>query len=387
MNKFLLVLLIAFTPTIALLLRGVLWGADSFAFLSVSCGNVGIEKLGHPFFAQFVPLFNCNFYLIITVMFIFYFLSLIALWVFGNYLFKNKGYLLPIVVGSIGVLFFFEAMRFENQLFGVTLSLIAIGLFTLYLLHNKSLTGLFALFLAIITALISILFWFPSIFILPLAFFVLKLPNWVEKIVLLIIIVAGIIFYGPYALHSFTQLVLFPSENMIAEELPIIGIVFILHIIHFRKNIPKNLYWYSIILIIIGLVKIKYMFIATIVLSIGLVVKELSQGLYIRQTKLPIVPLAIYFLILLLISSQFVYPTQNDVTEINELIQKSNETKIPIYNDWGQGWLFESLGYETQYKISRPNPDYETLTRPFYAYTTQKINNCTQTSKRTFECN
>ena len=129
----LLVLLVIIAPALTLLSRGVVWGADSFAFMSVACGKPFVNDIGHPVFAQLVPLFNCNFVLIVGVMTFFYGIGLLGLWVFGNRVLKKNGFMLPFVVGSLTPLFFLEALRFENQLFGFSLAFVGLGLFTIYL--------------------------------------------------------------------------------------------------------------------------------------------------------------------------------------------------------------------------------------------------------------
>lgn len=377
-----MVFVVALAPTIALLLRGVLWGADSFGFLSVSCGNPGIESLGHPFFAQFVYLFNCNFYLIIIVMFLFYFFSLISLWVFGNYLFKENGFLLPIVVGSVSPLFFIEALRFENQLFGFSLALMSLGLL---LTNQKGVLKAISLILAIITALFSVLFWFPSLFVLLISFFLPIFDFKHKNKIFLIGLVIFFIFFSEYFIFSSFKEIIFYPTDIISEELPLIGIVFILHIITMHKYIQKNLWPYAIFLIFLGLVKLKYIFLSSILLGVGLVNKELNGGLKTKQGTIPLLPIAFLCLIGLTISSLYLFPTQKDVKEIDFAIQYATDNNIILVNDWGVGWLIESRGYQTKYKISRPNPDFNNLNKPFVAYTKQKLD-CERLTEMVFIC-
>lgn len=385
MNKFLLVLIVSLAPLFSLFLRGVLWGADSFAFLGASCGLVSLKELGHPFFAQFVPLFSCNFYLIIFVMWVFYFFGLIGVWVFGNFLFKNKGFLLPIVFGSVGVLFFVEGLRFENQLFGVCLSLMALGLFTLTLSYKKSLTGLFASILGIITCFLSILCWFPSLFILAIAFFLLPVNLKHKNNCFFVGLIFFVIMFGQYFFFDpVFQLFFFPTD-LISENLPLVGVVFILHIIHFYKYIPKNIHYYSLFLIFLGLANLKYMFFATLVLSVGLIVKELDQGLWVRDFKIPLIPISFLILGLLIFNSLSFYPTQSNVSELDLAIKLASDKNIDFYNDWGDGWLVETRGYSTVFKRSRPQPDWNSLDKPFVAYT-KTVLDCEKVNSRTWLC-
>ena len=76
MNKnWLLFFLVGFAPGIALLLRGLVWGADSFAFWGVSCGlDKYALKLASPsWFVWFIQeIINCNFFVLVFFMIVFY---------------------------------------------------------------------------------------------------------------------------------------------------------------------------------------------------------------------------------------------------------------------------------------------------------------------------
>lgn len=128
-------LLVSLAPAITLLIRGVVWGADSFAFWSYSCGNVGLAgSLASSFFAGFIyPLINCNFFNLVFLMWVFYFLGLLGAWVFAKLLFSHHAFRLAVYLGALTPLFFVEGLRFENDLFGWCLMLIALGLFSIFI--------------------------------------------------------------------------------------------------------------------------------------------------------------------------------------------------------------------------------------------------------------
>lgn len=139
-QKFVCVLLVGLMPFVALMIRGVGWGSDSFAFYAVACGQTQYtSSLSTGVFANLLPLFNCNFYLISFAMFVFYFLGLLSLWVIFKKVLKEHAWLLPIYVGTLTPLFFVEGLRFENDLFGWTIALIGIALFTIALGYDKKL--------------------------------------------------------------------------------------------------------------------------------------------------------------------------------------------------------------------------------------------------------
>ena len=385
-KKWLMFFFVALAPTICLLARGVVWGADSFAFMSVACGKPFGGMIGHPFFAQFVPMFQCNFYLIVGVMFVFYFVGLLGLWVFGNRVLKSEGYLLPFVVGSLSPLFFFEAIRFENQLFGFSLALVGLGLFTLYLSVNNRLVREFNLFLCVIAYIIACLCWLPSIILAIPCLLLLGFSDRIKQTIVLVVGLLGLFIYKESILFSFTQL--FTNQSLVAEEIPLIGIIFVLHIVHLYKYVPKNFYWWNILLIGIGIVKSKYMFLSIPFLAMGVIRKDKEQGLIVRGNRIPLIPVCLYLLIGFCLMGMNMFPTLGDVSEVDYIISRAEANEIPIYNDWGEGWLFEWRGYNTPYKVSIPQPDWNKLETPFYAYTKfpEDLPVCERLTKYTYFC-
>jgi hypothetical protein len=180
-------------------------------------------------------------------------------------------------------------------------------------------------------------------------------------------------------------MLVFQPMNLIGEEVPLIGLVFIIHIITFVKFVPRKYLPYTIILLTIGLVKVKYMFIATPLLLLGLIIKDEKIGIYFRKDKLPLIPIAIFCLIGLTLMSPFLYPTQNDVQEMREAIQLTKDYNLPLRNDWGDGWTFEWLGQKTKHKISN-HTDLNFEGTGFIAYTNKDLNHCEKVSSKTFIC-
>ena len=381
LHQFLLVLLVAIAPLIVLLLRGVVWGADSFAFMAVACGKPFVSELGHPFFANLVPLFDCNVELIFLSMFVIYFFCLVGIWVFGNFVFPRKGFLVAVLTGSLSPIFFLEALRFENQLFGFSLAFIGLGLFTLYLTHKKLPTRIIALFLACISALFSVLFWFPSILIVLAYPLLYNLSDVHRKYYVLLIFVGGLTIYATTLIETVLNL---QNFVVVSEQLPLVGIIFVLHIIHLYKFIPQKFYTFGVLIIFVGLVQAKFMFLCLPFLILGVVAKELKEGLWIRNHKLPLVAFSLYILIAFSFSAINFFPTQSDIREIETVSTQSD----PVYNDWGEGWLFEYLGFQTDYKKFFPQPDWNSLERPYYAYTKfpDELSGCVQVNTHSYYC-
>ena len=168
------------------------------------------------------------------------------------------------------------------------------------------------------------------------------------------------------------------------EEIPLVGLVFILHIFHFWRKIPQPFFYYGILLLLVGALKAKYMFLATPFLLMGLIQKEKSVGLQIRGTKIPIMLFVVIFGISFVFMAQSFYPQQSDLREISNLIELSADQNLPLYNDWSSGWFFTYLGFETNYKASPPSPDWNSLSKPFFAYSSVEELPCSKIPKTRF---
>jgi hypothetical protein len=147
---------------------------------------------------------------------------------------------------------------------------------------------------------------------------------------------------------------------------------------------------YGLCLLVVGALKAKFMFLAVPFLLMGLLDKELKEGLSIPKLGIERIPV-LAFCVLLSIGWIFMgvssYPTGVDVQEMREAIQLSKDTNQLLFNDWGDGWLLISLGFDTNYYMSPPEPDFNSLKRPFVAWSLEDIVGCERISKRTQQCN
>ena len=394
-QQFVLIFLAGLAPLIGLLLRGVVWGADSFAFLAVACGQTQYTNfLGSPgWFTSLLPFFSCNIFLIGLIMFFFYFSALLGLWVFGKRFFVEKSWLgitkdtswkFVFVVASITPLFFLEAMRFENDFFAWTVSFMALGLVSLAITSNKWHLKVLCIILACCLSIFAFELWIASILVLMACFFLLPVNDKLRKILFIGFFSFLVYFFSGYIFSSFN--ILTSMEKVVAEEIPLVGLIFILHIVHFIKRVPKELLLYSILLLGVGLLKSKYIFLSVPFLVLGLMRKENEEGLILRGDKLPLIPIGCICLIGLTFMSVFMYPTQTDLTEMREAIQLSEDLNLPLYNSWGEGWIFTYLGMETKYKISYPDPDWNNLSTPYVAYSKNIDLNCKKINKHSYLC-
>jgi hypothetical protein len=232
-------------------------------------------------------------------------------------------------------------------------------------------------------AFLSISLWSASILILFMGVYLINLNPRIEKALFLVGLATGIIIFHKYAISSFVMLVNSPG-NLIAEEIPLVGIVFVIHLVTFIYFVPKKLLPYSILLLVIGLIKAKYIFLVTPFLILGLMLKHREKPINIRGDKIPLFAISVFCLFGLVLSSLFLFPLQSDVKEIDEAIQLSYDLNFPIKNDWGDGWIFVWRGYETPYKISNGNvADFNDS--DFVGYTKKELP-CKKINTRTFIC-
>jgi len=388
-QQFVAVLLVALIPFVALLIRGVGWGSDSFAFYSVACGNTNLlSSLSTGVLVNILPLFNCNFILISFTMFLFYFVGLLSLWIISKKVLKEHAWLLPIYVGTLTPLFFIEGLRFENDLFGWTLAFLALALFSIALNYKNLLSKALVLVLSISIGIISFNLWTFSIIILCMFPLFLGI-NYKYKKTWVILIIMGFIFcQQQYLLHSFN----INYIMLVAEEIPLIGLVYIIHILHFWKKIPQPFFLYGLFFLGLGILKSKYLFLATPFLLMALIQKEKTIGLWLESkrfsNRIEIVPIVfvIIFGLGFVLTGVSMYPTQNDFIEMQGAIDYATDNNIPLVNEWGSGWYFAYLGFETKYRMGPPDPDWNILEKPFVAYSRKIELDCNKLSQNTYLC-
>lgn len=103
--------------------------------------------------------------------------------------------------------------------------------------------------------------------------------------------------------------------------------------------------------------------------------------------EIPVLYICAILLIGWVVMGVSAYPTQSDLMDMKTVISVAEKDGVKLYNDWGDGWIFVSLGYDTNYKMSIPNPDWNKLERPYMAWSTDELYNCTKLKKRFWVCN
>lgn len=388
-HKIVLFFVVVLVPIITLLVRGVVWGSDSFAYWAVSCGNNSVlSNLHSPaWFTWFLQnIISCNLYQLAFIYFLLYLCALSAVWVFGKHFFGGEGWRLPIYVGSLTPLFFVEVLRFEPEFFGWTLALISLGLFCLFI-DKESGKRINIELLAIPLGVLSVLIWFPSILILFMAVFLVKLSSKAQKVSVVALVMVVLVTQFSYLMRSFN----FNLETMIAEEIPFIGLAFVVYLLPFFKRIPGEFKWYGLFLLGLGVLKSKFMFLAVPILLLGVLDKQLKEGIKLKRpfmdiNEIPVLYCCGFLLVGMILAGVSLYPTQSDMNEARWAVELAKDNNLPLYNVWGDGWLFESIGFDTNYKISYPSPDWNDLPRPFLAWNPEKLPNCEKLGKRLQHC-
>jgi len=258
-------------------------------------------------------------------------------------------------------------------------------------LTKNNIIRIIALFLSVCLFYIAFQLWTASILISFLAVVLLLdrfelnkfQPAW-----FFLVIIGFLFFQWSYLVRSFN----FDFIMLVAEEIPLIGLVYIIHVLHFWKKIPQPFLLYGLLFLGLGILKSKYLFLATPFLLMGLIQKEKSVGLWLESkrfsNKIEIVPVVfvVVFGFGLILSGVSMFPTQIDFVEMQQAIDFATDNNIPLVNEWGSGWYFVYLGFETKYKIGPPDPDWNNLDKPFVAYSRDFDLNCSKISKNTWLC-
>jgi len=121
-------------------------------------------------------------------------------------------------------------------------------------------------------------------------------------------------------------------------------------------------------------------------LMMGLMRKEETEGILVRGKTIPVMFFVLFLSVGWFVMGLNMYPVQSDIQEMQTAINLAKDLNVRLYNDWGDGWTFVWLGYDTNYKITSPNPDWNTLARPFVAYSKEKIVGCEYIAKKTQKC-
>ncbi len=334
---------------------------DSYAFLAGACG------VDTGFVIPFVP---CNIFLIKILLFFCFFISTLAISVFGEqFIGKVNGWRVGLFAICFCPLFFREVVKFENDVFGWTLAFIGLAVFSIGVNKNKSINKALIMFLGVLIVFFSTYIWFPT--------YLMLLALLLTSIYTIVFAILGIIPIFQQIIPRITRITSF-SQTKILEEIPLIGMFGVLPFLPGLKFTPKKILLPTIFLFGAGLVQNKFMILSIPFLAIGFTL------FFEKLEKMKWLPhyLIICFLCVFVFGfmSLSVSPTQEEMNLVEESVLLANDLEVPLYNDWTYGWWITYKGYETNYKSSWPDPDYNNLSKPFVALTKQDLN-CLLVSK------
>lgn len=287
------------------------------------------------------------------VMFVCFFLSVLALWLIVKEFFEERiAWLSIFVLLAASPIMLFSFGNFENEIFAYPLLF-----FAFYYLIQRDLPSLKWLSLPLLA--IALFFWGGSAFFLialvPL-FFILSVPS------ILIIVNSLPLFLG----------FLFPTNvlesRLFAGFFDLFLLVFAVPFVFGLKN--KKL-WLSfvILLVFVGLQgKFNLLLIPFIVLSIGFALSKFSLNKY----------LTILCIVLILgwqVSFFFQQPTSEDWLLVNEAKQLAIHNNCVVRNDWSVGLWLNYVGVDTNSRngASEFGYDYNSFEKPFVALTVEDL--------------
>lgn len=298
-------------------------GSDSYAFVSYACGQsellVHLNTVWSFYPCGTIGIIIFNLIATLIILFSLYY-------ILSKHTNLDMKYYLFVIFGAIP-LFFLEFLRYENDLMGYALGFFAVCVFE-WSLNNKKWVGTIIAFLILI---LSVQFWKASIIlaIIPLALRYKK-ENKTHKIIAFLTLASlGIYFYFIY-----NQIYIFSSVN--GETLPVIGFIFLLPLIIFWKQVPKNIQPLSAFFICIGIIQFKFAYFAVPWLATGL-----TNYLNKNEKQKKIIVATLFLLILiytfLLFPNQF--PTQQDEALADQAIKYSKSNQLPLYWSYDYKWL------------------------------------------------
>lgn len=334
-----LLLFVCVVPFIGYFLNPFLAYYDSYAFLSGACGLFE----GNSYL---LPLAFCNHFLNKLILLGLYVVSIFCVAFFGEKVYdKQLGWRVGLYSATLTPLFFQEAMKFENDIFGWTLVFVGFSLFGLAYASTKRQHKLLWGIIAWCACIFAILFWQAS-FLGALIIGLMWLPLLVLSM--------------PTIFLSFWDLINHALLNRgIGEEQFGAGIVPVMIMFFPLLSKPRNTKfflatWFAFA---VGFIKIRFMLFAIPLLALNFLHFEQRMGKKWKRwpnMKVVCCGLAMAFFFIGFFSTPNIY----DMNQMESAIALAEDNNILLYNDWEVGWQITYLGYDTNYRASFPDPDY-----------------------------
>jgi hypothetical protein len=348
--KVICLLLLCFVAFAGVFIRPTLFGFDSYATLLCvqgDCSMLGFQPLA-------VELFNLmpdSLFFFKIIMFVCFFLSVLALWLISKSFFGERiAWLSIFILLSASPIMLFSFGNFENEIFAWPLLF-----FAFYYLIQKDLPSLKWLSLPLIG--IALFFWGGSAF-----FLVALVPLYVILSVPALIIIV----------NSFKLFLNFLFPTNVLESRLFAGFfdLFLLVLfVPFVFGIKNKKLWLSFILLLIfvGLQgKFNLLLIPFLVLGIGFVLTKFELNKYLT-----------ILCIVLLLGWQVAFflqqPTSEDWSIVNSAKQLQVDTNYRLVNDWSVGYWLNYVGVDTNSRGGGSDIDFSLESKPFVALTMQEL--------------
>lgn len=330
--------------------RPTLFGFDSYASaicVAGDCSMLGIQPLAVELF-QLMP---DSIFFFKIVMFICFFLSVLALWLIVKNFFEERiAWLSIFVLLAASPIMLFSFGNFENEIFAYPLLF-----FAFYYLIQKDLPSLKWLSLPLMA--IALFFWGGSAFFLialvPL-FFILSVPS------VLIIVNSMPLFLG----------FLFPTNVLESRLFAGFFDLFLLVLtVPFIFGLKDKKLWLSfvILLIFVGLQgKFNLLLMPFLVVGIGFALSKFGLNKYLTI-------LCIMLLVGWQVAFFFQQPTSDDWILINSTKQTLSDTNFRLVNDWSVGHWLNFVGVDTNSRSGGFDINFVLEEKPFVALTVQEL--------------
>lgn len=400
-KKIILIVFLCFIlPATLYLSRPGFHGLDSHYYLTKICSpeqNHFSPASELPLTNLVIPILPCDYTILKAILIALYGLSLIALWKIAEYTWRGTGWLMVLFTG-ISTVLLFSSFKLENDAFAIPLLYLALYFFIKY--TNPKPTCLIqqkkdykALIISFLLLGIAGLFWGGAIYYL-IAFLFILFPR-------ITIILLGALFLIPETGFFTERLASSIFANYgIFENNPLmffyLNFIYLLLIAFGTEKLSKNP-WYAkltIIFIILSFLNPKLLLLAVPFISLY-VIKNYLIATRELQLKLPFnlkfpievlnkkisakkvfVIIAIFLCIFHPISvSYFTTPTSTQLLAAEETVKLSEETGLPISNNWDFGHLIWFKGGVTKWH-SGPGLEISNKETVLLTYEEQLDNNC-----------
>lgn len=354
--RVIIIFILAFFASIASFLRSFPFGYDSYASIlcqtSGECGMLGLQ----PLMVVLLGFLPFNTFLLNLVFLFCTFLTFFGLFLIGLHFCKNERvvWLSLFVLVSFCPFFVFHLHEWENELFAYPLLL-----FGLYFLLKKK------LFPCVCCFLLGGLFWGGVVYVAA---------------------VWGLAFVaGWLAIPLVLAYFLFPSSvvgflvpSLVVESMFGLGlldlfvlVVFLPFCLDFREGevfLPLGLLVGFLFVLLQG--KFVFVLIPFVLLGIVRFVSLIEQKGHSMNL---LIPLSFFMLFCMNVAFFYAEPSVEQMFLVKDSVKMAEDNNLQLYNDWSYGYWVNYYNYDTNFRGSFPDPDYNLLQKPFFALSDKNL--------------